>query len=183
MGATAHYVTEVLGEGLIIEQDVVRVGRGVDRLKHDLSAAGVEIVVDVRLTPLSRKPGLSKTKLAETLRQAAIGYVHLPQLGNPRDNRDAYRNAEPHTTSTARLRPTPDLVRPGATGHGADRVAADTGTAWHHARRWEPKRPRLRLFSIAGRIARHARRTRLRLAAHAPWAALLTTALTRLQPD
>ena len=64
-------------------------------------------------------------------------------------------------------------------------------TAWlqilalhgHDARRWEPKRLRLRLFSIAGRIARHARRTRLRLAAHAPWAALLTTALTRLQPD
>lgn len=38
----------------------------------------------------------------------------------------------------------------------------------HPARRWEPKRPRLRLFSIAGRLARHARRTRLRLAAHAP---------------
>jgi hypothetical protein len=64
-------------------------------------------------------------------------------------------------------------------------------TAWlqilalhgHDARRWEPKRLRLRLFSIAGRIARHARRTRLLLAAHAPWAALLTTALTRLQPD
>ncbi len=63
-------------------------------------------------------------------------------------------------------------------------------TAWlqmialhdHHARRWEPKRLRLRLFSIAARIARHARRTRLRLAGHAPWSQLLTTALTRLQP-
>jgi hypothetical protein len=63
-------------------------------------------------------------------------------------------------------------------------------TAWlqtlalddHPARRWEPKRLRLRLFSIAGRITRHARRTRLRLAAHAPWADLLTTALARLQP-
>lgn len=63
-------------------------------------------------------------------------------------------------------------------------------TAWaqtlalhdHAARRWEPKRLRLRLFSIAGRIARHARRTRLRLASHAPWAELLTTALDRLQP-
>ena len=64
-------------------------------------------------------------------------------------------------------------------------------TAWlqilalhgHEARRWQPKRLRLRLFSIAGRFSRHARRTRLWLAAHAPWAALLTTALTRLQPD
>jgi Transposase DDE domain group 1 len=51
------------------------------------------------------------------------------------------------------------------------------------ARRWVPKRKRLRLLSIAGCIARHARRTRLWLAAHAPWAALLTTALTRPQPD
>jgi Transposase DDE domain group 1 len=51
--------------------------------------------------------------------------------------------------------------------------------------RWEPKRLRLRLFSIAGRLARHARRTRtrLRLATHAPWADLLVTALARLQPD
>jgi Transposase DDE domain group 1 len=63
-------------------------------------------------------------------------------------------------------------------------------TAWcqmialhdHPARRWEPKRLRLRLFSIAGRIARHARRTRLRLSTHAPWAHLLLTALARLQP-
>ena len=36
------------------------------------------------------------------------------------------------------------------------------------ARRWEPKRLRLRLLSIAGRVARHARRVRLRLAATAP---------------
>ncbi|WP_072691763.1 IS1380 family transposase [Rhodococcus marinonascens] len=48
------------------------------------------------------------------------------------------------------------------------------------ARRWEPKRLRLRLFSIAGRIARHARRLHLRLSAHAPHADLLTTGLRRL---
>ncbi|MFI5436458.1 IS1380 family transposase [Rhodococcus baikonurensis] len=49
------------------------------------------------------------------------------------------------------------------------------------ARRWEPKRLRLRLFSIAGRIARHARRTRLRLSRRAPWAHLVASALTRLE--
>jgi hypothetical protein len=61
-------------------------------------------------------------------------------------------------------------------------------TAWtqmlalhdHPARRWEPKRLRLRLFSIAGRISRHARRTHLKLAAQAPWAQLLTAGLTPL---
>jgi hypothetical protein len=62
-------------------------------------------------------------------------------------------------------------------------------TAWtqmlglpeHPARRWEPKRLRLRLFSIAGRLARSGRRTRLHLAAHAPWAGLLAAALTALR--
>jgi len=51
----------------------------------------------------------------------------------------------------------------------------------HPARRWEPKRLRLRLFSIAGRLARSGRRTRLHLSAHAPWAGLLIAALTTLR--
>ena len=38
------------------------------------------------------------------------------------------------------------------------------------ARRWEPKRLRLRLFSAAGRLARGGRRLRLRLAERWPWA-------------
>ena len=49
------------------------------------------------------------------------------------------------------------------------------------ARRWEPKRLRLRIFSCAGRIVRGSRRLRLRLAASWPWARQITTALTRLQ--
>jgi len=50
-----------------------------------------------------------------------------------------------------------------------------------NARRWEPKRLRLRLLSAAGRIVRTARRLRLRLAARWPWAAGITTAISRLQ--
>jgi hypothetical protein len=49
------------------------------------------------------------------------------------------------------------------------------------ARRWEPKRLRLRLFTCAGRIVRGGRRLRLRLAASWPWAGEITTAITRLQ--
>ena len=62
-------------------------------------------------------------------------------------------------------------------------------TAWmqmltladHDARRWEPKRLRLRLFSIAARLAEHGRTRRLHLSAHAPWARLLAEMITRLQ--
>ena len=56
-------------------------------------------------------------------------------------------------------------------------MLALTGTA----RRWEPKRLRLRLFSAAGRLARGGRRLRLRLAQRWPWADEITTAITRLQ--
>lgn len=62
-------------------------------------------------------------------------------------------------------------------------------TAWaqmlaladHPARRWEPKRLRLRLFTIAGRIARTSRRTVLHLSSHAPWTELLLRAVTTLR--
>jgi DDE family transposase len=53
--------------------------------------------------------------------------------------------------------------------------------AGHPARRWEPKRLRLRLFSLAGRLARTARRTVLHLPSHTPWAALLLQAITSLR--
>jgi DDE family transposase len=56
-------------------------------------------------------------------------------------------------------------------------MLALTGTA----RQWEPKRLRLRLFSIAGRLASSGRRLRLRLAERWPWAAQITAAITRLQ--
>jgi Transposase DDE domain group 1 len=49
------------------------------------------------------------------------------------------------------------------------------------ARRWEPKRFRLRVFAVAGRLARSGRRLRLRLAERWPWAAQVTVAAVRLQ--
>jgi uncharacterized protein (DUF488 family) len=51
----------------------------------------VSTVVDVRMHAISRKPGLSKTALSLHLAKADIGYVHLPALGNPKDNRTDYR--------------------------------------------------------------------------------------------
>ena len=49
------------------------------------------------------------------------------------------------------------------------------------ARRWEPKRLRLRLFAVAGRLVRGGRRLRLRLAERWPWADDITAAISRLQ--
>jgi uncharacterized protein (DUF488 family) len=66
-------------------------GRTANELLSELAQAHVTALVDVRLTPLSRKPGLSKRRLANQLAQVNIWYLHMPALGNPRDNRDAFR--------------------------------------------------------------------------------------------
>jgi hypothetical protein len=50
----------------------------------------------------------------------------------------------------------------------------------HPARRWEPKRLRLRLLSIAGRLAVTGRRRWLHLAQPAPFTALALEGLRRL---
>jgi uncharacterized protein (DUF488 family) len=65
-------------------------GATVERVVDDLVAAGVTTLVDVRLTPLSRKPGLSKRALSQHLNSAGIEYVHLPELGNPKWNRPGF---------------------------------------------------------------------------------------------
>jgi hypothetical protein len=62
-------------------------------------------------------------------------------------------------------------------------------TAWmqllalteHEARRWEPKRLRLRLFTTPAALARTGRRILLHLSQKAPWAQLVADALHRLR--
>jgi uncharacterized protein (DUF488 family) len=65
-------------------------GRSAEDLVCELGAQGVDVLVDVRLTPLSRKPGLSKRRLAERLAEAGIDYLHLKALGNPKENRQPF---------------------------------------------------------------------------------------------
>lgn len=62
-------------------------------------------------------------------------------------------------------------------------------TAWmqmlaltgHPARRWEPKRLRLHLFTVPATLARTGRQVLLHLASKAPWAHLARQAITRLR--
>jgi hypothetical protein len=53
--------------------------------------------------------------------------------------------------------------------------------AGHEARRWEPKRLRLRLFGVAGKLANTARTSTLHLSRRAPWSRLLVHAVTVLR--
>ena len=56
-----------------------------------LKANRVKLLIDVRDVPISRKPGFSKTSLAQGLADAGIGYLHLKGLGDPKPGRIAAR--------------------------------------------------------------------------------------------
>lgn len=57
-----------------------------------LSRTGVEVIVDVRKTPLSRKKGFSKNQLRGVLAGSGIDYVHVAALGAPKEIRDRLHN-------------------------------------------------------------------------------------------
>jgi hypothetical protein len=67
-----------------------------------LQGWGVKTLVDVRLNAVSRKAGFSKKSLSAALNEAGIAYLHLPELGNPRDNRDAYGELDSVAARAAR---------------------------------------------------------------------------------
>ncbi|AYO78961.1 DUF488 domain-containing protein [Sphingobium yanoikuyae] len=64
------------------------------QLIEALSAAGVEVLADVRAVPLSRRPGFSKNILAAGLREAGIDYAGFKALGTPPAGREAARKGQ-----------------------------------------------------------------------------------------
>src|SRR5687768_14873454 len=63
-------------------------GRQLEELIATLIAAGVRTLVDVRQNAVSMyRPELSKNNLKATLEANGLSYLHLPELGVPRDVR------------------------------------------------------------------------------------------------
>ena len=62
-------------------------GISLDRYVDVLKSHDISVVVDVRETPWSYKPGFSMRPLAERLETEGISYVHLKSAGNPSKNR------------------------------------------------------------------------------------------------
>ena len=62
-----------------------------DAVIDKLTAAGVEILIDVRAVASSRRAGFSKTLLGASLGEAGIAYKHLRALGTPKPGRQAAR--------------------------------------------------------------------------------------------
>jgi uncharacterized protein (DUF488 family) len=63
-------------------------GRKTDELIATLLSNGVRTLVDVRQVPVSMyRPDLSKSNFARILAENGLHYVHMPELGVPRDIR------------------------------------------------------------------------------------------------
>ena len=77
-------------------------GREIGAFVTELADRGVTRLVDVRLTPISRKPGFSKTALREALAGVGIAYEHRRELGNPKDNRPGFAGTEQELSNAKR---------------------------------------------------------------------------------
>jgi len=69
-------------------------GRNLDEFVEVLLRGGIEIVIDVRKTPFSRKPGFSKSKIEKVLLEHGIRYVHYRELGTPKELRKRFLSGE-----------------------------------------------------------------------------------------
>lgn len=69
-------------------------GQEISEFIDGLVQRGVTRLVDVRLTPISRKRGFSKTALRAALAEAGIEYDHRRELGNLKTNRAGFAGDE-----------------------------------------------------------------------------------------
>ena len=75
--------------------------RSFDEYLALLKEAEIDVVIDVRETPWSRKPGFTKARMTALLGQAGIKYVHAGFAGNPRALR---KTATDHADALAKYR-------------------------------------------------------------------------------
>lgn len=90
---TVGHHRDVSGRIYSIGYEGLDPGRFVDHLV----SRQVTLVIDVRLNPISRKPGFSKKSLFTPLEAAGITYRHDAALGNPPENRDSFRTGDGDT--------------------------------------------------------------------------------------
>lgn len=62
-----------------------------------LQAAQIDVLIDVRELPNSRRAGFSRKALSASLEEAGISYRHMKPLGTPKAGRDASRRGDKAT--------------------------------------------------------------------------------------
>lgn len=73
-------------------------GATIDSFIGNLQSNNINCVIDVRALPLSRKTGFSKTQLAIRLNCEEIRYIHLSELGTPKDIRDKLKSTRDYSS-------------------------------------------------------------------------------------
>ena len=66
-------------------------GAALDDFVQALKTAKIDVLLDVRELPISRRKGFSKTALGSALTDAGIRYRHEKQLGSPKTIRHRLR--------------------------------------------------------------------------------------------
>ncbi|MEI2650117.1 MAG: DUF488 family protein [Dermatophilaceae bacterium] len=69
-------------------------GYDIGAFVEGVKVAGIDLVADVRLTPLSRKQGFSKRGLSKALEEVGVRYEHLRPLGNAKENRPLFAGSD-----------------------------------------------------------------------------------------
>lgn len=72
-------------------------GSTIEDFVATLKLANVQVLIDIRDVPVSRKRGFSKKALAETLLDAGVRYIHLRDLGDPKPGREAAKRGDMQT--------------------------------------------------------------------------------------
>lgn len=103
-------------------------GRTVEELISEARRWDISVVADVRLNAISRRKGFSKRALAEQLAGAGIQYVHLRDLGNPRDNRSGFAQTSTPEGRAARATYRGQVLNT-AVGRASLRALAEYGPA------------------------------------------------------
>ena len=72
-------------------------GRRLSALVELLTTQSVDVLLDVRLKPVSAIPGFSGASLRRSLGAVGIEYRHAVELGNPPENRAPFRDGPVET--------------------------------------------------------------------------------------
>jgi uncharacterized protein (DUF488 family) len=79
-------------------------GTAIEEFTQRLLELNINVVADVRRTPISRKPKFSKKALAEELANQNIQYIHFRELGTPREIRDKLAGTKDYVKFRLRYR-------------------------------------------------------------------------------
>lgn len=63
-------------------------GSDINAFLQNVETHGIKLIIDVREKPISRKKGFSKNSLRAALNEKGIDYIHVPELGSPKEIRD-----------------------------------------------------------------------------------------------